>query len=150
MQMTLKDIYYGIKNFLKNLYNYRRILWRDKQFDYGYLLDLEKTKLQLMIHEFKINPHVDHTSNIRWLSICIKLIDIIQEEDFALEYSNKPNTAKFRLIKYVNISNSIRFGLENIMFDGPLQIYMKQTLRQRKALYLYNRIRYNYIFDWWD
>lgn len=97
----MKEWWYKIKNFFRNLYIYRKILTTDYQFDYGYLLDLEKFKLQLMLKSFKDVSHVDHTSNIRWISICIKLIDIIQEEDSALEVvkmeMSKPH---FKLIKY--------------------------------------------------
>ena len=142
----MKKLWYNIKNFFRNLCNYRKILWNDKQFDFGYLLELEKLKLQLMIKEFKTHPHTDHTSNIRWMQICIKLIDIIQEDDSALEYSDAPNTEKFKLVKYINIRNASRFRFDEAAFG----IFIKKCLRQRKALYLYSTIRYNYIFEWWD
>lgn len=146
----MENFWYKFKNFLRNLYNYRKILWRDYQFDYGYLLDLEKLKLQLMIDEFKNSPHVDHTSNIRWMSICIKLIDIIQERDSALD--RQPSSHKYILTKYVNISNAYKHGLEtNTHHKNPeVVVFAKDMLRQWKALYLYNKIRYNYIYEWWD
>lgn len=146
----MKELWYNIKNFFRNLCNYRKILWNDKQFDFGYLLELEKLKLQLMIKEFKTHPHTDHTSNIRWMQICIKLIDIIQEDDSALEYSDVPNTEKFKLVKYINIRNASRFRFDEAAFESKGQIFVKECLRQRKALYLYSTIRYNYIFEWWD
>lgn len=146
----MKELWYNIKDFFRNLGNYRKILWNDKQFDFGYLLELEKLKLQLMIKEFKTHPHTDHTSNIRWMQICIKLIDIIQEDDSALEYSNVPNTEKFKLVKYINIRNASRFKFDKAAFESKGQIFIKECLRQRKALYLYSTIRYNYIFEWWD
>ena len=146
----MKELWYNIKDFFRNLGNYRKILWNDKQFDFGYLLELEKLKLQLMIKEFKTHPHTDHTSNIRWMQICIKLIDIIQEDDSALEYSDVPNTEKFKLVKYINIRNASRFRFDEAAFEGKGQIFIKECLRQRKALYLYSIIRYNYIFEWWD
>lgn len=101
-----------------------------------------------MVDEFKTNV-IDHNSDIRWISICIKLIDIIQEEDSALEYNGIFSTQKFKLIKYINIRNSYRFKLDDSCFMNNSNIY-KELLRQRKALYLYNKIRYNYIFEWWD
>lgn len=109
----MKEWWYKIKNFFRNLYIYRKILTTDYQFDYGYLLDLEKFKLQLMLKSFKDVSHVDHTSNIRWISICIKLIDIIQEEDSALEVVKmEMSKPQFKLIKYVNINNASRFRIE--------------------------------------
>ena len=55
----MKEWWYKIKNFFRNLYIYRKILTTDYQFDYGYLLDLEKFKLQLMLKSFKDVSHVD-------------------------------------------------------------------------------------------
>ena len=146
----MKEWWYKIKNFFRNVYTYRKILVADYQFDYGYLLDLERFKLQLMLKSFKDEPHTDHTSDIRWISICIKLIDIIQEEDSAIEYDDALDSMKFKLTKYVNISNASRFRFKNIAFKGRNQNLMKDILRQRKALYLYNKIRYNYMLEWWD
>lgn len=147
----MKEWWYKIKNFFRNVYTYRKILVADYQFDYGYLLDLERFKLQLMLKSFKDEPHTDHTSDIRWISICIKLIDIIQEEDSALEVVEmEMSKPQFKLIKYVNINNAFRFGIEYLdRYDG-LQVYRKELLRQQKALYLYNKIRYNYMLEWWD
>lgn len=147
----MKEWRYKIKNFFRNLYIYRKILTTDYQFDYGYLLDLEKFKLQLMLKSFKDVSHTDHTNDIRWISICIKLIDIIQEEDSALEVVEmEMSKPQFKLVKYVNINNAFRFGIEYLdRYDG-LQVYRRELLRQQKALYLYNKIRYNYMLEWWD
>ena len=147
----MKEWWYKIRNFFRNLYIYRKILSADYQFDYGYLLDLEKFKLQLMLKSFKDESHTDHTNDIRWISICIKLIDIIQEEDSALEVVEmEMSKPQFKLIKYVNINNAFRFGIEYLdRYDG-LQVYRRELLRQQKALYLYNKIRYNYMLEWWD
>lgn len=146
----MKELWYSIKRFISNVYLYRKILWKDYQFDYGYLLDLEKFKLQLMVNEFKNSPHIDHTSNIRWMSICIKLIDIIQNRDSILD--RQFSTYRYTLTKYVNINNAYKYGLEvNTHHKNPHVVaFAKDTLRQRKALYLYNKIRYNYIYEWWD
>lgn len=104
-----------------------------------------------MIKEFKTHPHTDHTSNIRWISICIKLIDIIQEEDSALEVVEmKTSKPQFKLVKYVNINNASRFRIEYLDQYDRLQVYRRELLRQQKALYLYNKIRYNYMLEWWD
>lgn len=146
----MKEWWYKIKNFFRNVYTYKKILVADYQFDYGYLLNLEKSKLQLMFKSFKDEPYTDHTSDIRWISICIKLIDIIQEEDSAIEYDDALDSMKFKLTKYVNINNASRFRFKNIAFKGRSQNLMKDILRQRKALYLYNKIRYNYMLEWWD
>ena len=74
-----------------------------------------------------------------------------QEEDSALEVVEmEMSKPQFKLIKYVNINNAFRFGIEYLdRYDG-LQVYRKELLRQQKALYLYNKIRYNHMLEWWD
>lgn len=147
----MKNLFYHLKTFFQNLYNYRKILWTDQQFDFGYLLELEKCKLQLMLNGFKRYSYDTHM--MYWITICIKLIDIIQENDSALEWDNTSNIQKYKLIKYVNIKNASRFNsdnLDNVILNDKYQIYRKDSLRRQKALYLYNKIRYNYICEWWD
>ena len=59
---------------------------------------------------------------------------------------------KFHVTKHVNFNNIKRF-LPNIDIDNknPDRIdYIKLELRQRKALYLYNKIRTYRMFTWWD
>lgn len=149
----MKELWYGIKRFISNVYLYRKLLWKDEQYDYGYLLNLEKFKMQLMLDYFKSSPCVDHTNDIRWISICIKLIDIINENDSALEFDNTVKLWKdtLKLTKYVNIKNSSRYNLYSQCHNSKLNTkYVKNTLRQEKALYLYHKIRYNYICKWWD
>lgn len=55
----MKEWWYKIRNFFRNLYIYRKILSADYQFD------LEKFKLQLMLKSFKDESHTDHTNDIR-------------------------------------------------------------------------------------
>lgn len=138
-------------NFCRNLWNYRTILWCQKDWDYDYLLKLEQFKINLMIKEFTENSYKNHSNDIKWLSICIKLIDIILKEDDYLIENNK--TSEFILAKYVNTNNAARFKYANLATkstDSLLRILGLRLLRQYKALYLYNKIRYNYMFEWWD
>lgn len=151
---VMRDLWYSIKNFISNLYLYRKILWKDKQYDYDHLLSLEKFKMQLMLDYFKSASHVDHTNDIRWISICIKLINIINGEDSALDYDDQVRSKKerFKLLKYVNIKNSGRYDHYAWYHSKNSETvkFAKDSLRRQKALYLYHKIRYNYIYQWWD
>lgn len=82
------------------------------------------------------------------MSICVNLIGIILEEDSTLEYipSTKTRNYNYKVIKYVNTKNALRFN-----FDDNVDIqnkFAQELLRQRKANYLYNKIRYTYIYNW--
>lgn len=67
----MKEWWYKIKNFFRNLYIYRKILTTDYQFDYGYLLDLEKFKLQLMLKSFKFElKKIYLLSKKKYIQVC--------------------------------------------------------------------------------
>lgn len=141
----MKKIYHAIGNFIKNIYLYRHILIVDKQFDYGYLLTIEQTKLKLMIDCLSKVKNADKNAAIRWMKICIKLIDIINDNDSALTCVERC-PIKFDLYKYVNTQNASRFDLKSC---DTKSIFIQDVLRQKKAMYLYNIIRCRYMFTWW-
>ena len=143
--------------------NFKR-LW-GKPWDYGYLLKLEQYKIREMCRYFKKSQLVvGWELQVRDLTICDKLIDIILEEDKQYQswlHSNYNISAKDRWQNkglkfpiYVNVRNYKRF-LPQARYDAtdmvPFLIEnFKISLRQRKALYLYNKIRAYRMEHWWS
>ena len=133
--------------------------------DYGYLLKLEQYKIREMCKYFKKSKLVvGWELQVRDLTICDKLIDIILEEDKQYQswlHSNYNISAKDRWQNkglkfpiYVNVRNYKRF-LPQARYDAtdmlPFLIEnFKISLRQQKALYLYNKIRAYRMQRWWD
>lgn len=134
-----------------------------KPWDYGYLLKLEQYKIREMRDYFqKSQLVVGWEFQVRDLTICDKLIDIIIEEDkqyqswlhsnYDAEDRRKNKGLKFPI--YVNVRNYKRF-LSQARYDAtgmsPFLIeHFKVSLRQQKALYLYNKIRAYRMQNWWD
>ena len=136
-----------------------------KSWDYGFLLKLEQYKIREMCKYFqKSQLVVGWELQVRDLTICDKLIDIILEEDKHYRswlHSNYNISAKDRWQNkglkfpiYVNIKNYKRFlpqanikEIDNHLF---LVENFKISLRQQKALYLYNKIRAYRMQHWWD
>ena len=59
------------------IHAYKHLLAKDYDWDYGYLIALEKKKLQRMHDYFKISDIAeDNKYTTRDLGICLKLIDI--------------------------------------------------------------------------
>lgn len=136
-----------------------------KPWDYGYLLKLEQYKIREMRDYFqKSKLVVGWELQVRDLTICDKLIDIIIEEDKQYQswlHSNydinaedrwKNKGLKFPI--YVNVRNYKRFlpqanikEIDNHLF---LVENFKISLRQQKALHLYNLIRTYRMQRWWD
>ena len=64
------------------IYAYKRLLANDHDWDYAYLIALEKKKLQRMHDCIKCEGHLENNALVvRELAICIRLIDIFMEDD---------------------------------------------------------------------
>ena len=140
-----------------------------KPWDSGFLLKLEQHKIREMIAYFKKHHHLSNWKFVvRDMQICDRLISIALEEDkhyrgwLDANYGEGKwcyNKEKIEYVRFhikVNTKNSKRFfPLANfnnpIMLQHPhLEDSSKISLRQRKALYLYNKIRAYRMERWWD
>ena len=64
------------------IHAYKRLLAKDLDWDYGYLIALEKKKLQRMHDCIKRKSCLEHKDFVvRDIAICIRLIDIFMEDD---------------------------------------------------------------------
>lgn len=131
-----------IKNIIKAVNNFQ-------PFDYGYLLEIEKQALINMREYFKISDiAVGNDINSEKIGLAIKLLDIILEKDMSVNINFLGDKVSISSIKYVNIKNAKRFIVEwKPEFDTDT---VRDYLRQQKALYLYHKLRYYYINQWWD
>lgn len=140
---------------------FRRI-W-GKPWDWGYLLNLERCKIQEMMNYInKTRRFVGYQTVIRDMQICIKLIDIVLEEDIPykswLHQSYGCSAKDFESIeetkfpKYINIRNRHRFLHKDFLNGDHPNIFnsLLAEYRKIKALALYNKIRTYKLFSWWD
>lgn len=127
-----------------------------KPWDYKYLLKLEQYKIREMCEYIKKHHHLSNWEFVvRDLEICNKLIDIIQEED--QHYTSWLNNCYgVRPIQhlpfpiYVNTRNYKRFCRYECPWSSNMIAHWQADIRQKKALYLYNKIRSFRMFYWWD
>jgi len=134
-----------------------RRIW-GQPWDFAYLLELEQYKLKEMSAYFKKSQlTVGWEFQVRDIELCIKLIDIILEKDQYYRswlhncYGSMP-IKRLPFPVYVNNKNYKRFiplaRIEEINdFAYPSWV---SVLRQKKALYLYNKIRAYRMECWWD
>ena len=161
------------------IHAYKRLLAHDHDWDYAYLIALEKKKLQRMYDCIKLENHLENNEFVvRDIAICIRLIDIFMEDDavyntwlhksysgkmkfikradglYELDESNERPIAEFPV--YVNIRNERRFFRYTPIKDALAEdnrffvIHSTISLRQQKALHLYHLIREYKLFSWWD
>ena len=156
----------------KKFKQYEKLLRNDEDFDFGYLLELERFKLKRMVHSFETAsvPHVGIEHTIRDLKMCVKLLDIVMEDDAVSKMYSEvylktqlfvigeiDESGRTPLVRtdqdipkfpvHVNTKNANRFW-KNWGKNEKLDKLLLQDLRRTKALYLYNKIR-NRCFKWW-
>lgn len=161
------------------IHAYKRLLARDQDWDYAFLITLEKKKLQRMHDYFKHEGHLENnTIVVRDIAICIRLIDIFMEDDAAYNtWLHKSYSGEFKWRKldndmyeldnsnitpladfpvYVNVRNERRFFYNTPIKDAQQKgdrdraIHYIVSLRQQKALHLYHLIREYKLMTWWD
>ena len=129
------------RNRSTTIKKYSKILKEDRDYDFEYMLDLEKFKLKRMSEYFSKSQIIsDWERVVKEINLCIKLIDIITEKDPPGYLYN--GTKK---LPYVNTRNYKRFL--KYIYDND---FYRDDLRQTKALYLYNLIRTYRMMSWWD
>lgn len=130
-----------------------------KPWDSGYLLKLEQYKIREMCKYFKKSQlTVGWELQVRDLTICDKLISIVLEEDKQYKgwldacYGGAKRT-QILFPVYINTKNYKRFmPMVEDFYQDSLVLHngMLISLRQQKALYLYNKIRAYRMQHWWD
>lgn len=141
---------------IKKIFKYIKLAYNDLDWDYYYMLILEKAKFEDIANYFtKSNIAEEDWAVARDAKICIKLIDIINGKDSS--YDMKYNQKNFDVIitKYVNIKNIKRFDESNYLSNDykanvDLRYLVKDDLRIKKAWNLYCKIREYNMKDWWN
>ncbi|MBQ7572379.1 MAG: hypothetical protein IJT19_09100 [Bacteroidaceae bacterium] len=161
------------------IHAYKRLLARDQDWDYAFLIALEKKKLQRMHDYFKHKGHLENNAIVvRDIAICIRLIDIFMQDDAAYStwlHKSYSGELKWRKLEdgmyelddsdskpladfpvYVNVRNERRFFYSTPIRDAQTEghrdhaIHLITSLRQQKALHLYHLIREYRLMTWWD
>lgn len=122
----------------------KKILKNDFDFDWQFMLDLERHKLKRMHKYFTEHNIAESDSRVtKELNLAIKLIEIIcgDDSDRLLIDGN------FK--KYVNIKNYKRF----VTYTTPqlnVSAYFRSELRVEKAWNLYHKLRQDRMRTWWN
>lgn len=160
-------------NVRRKINRWVRFLTQERDWDYGFMLEMEYMKLRQMEEYFKERDTFVGIEYVRRdLRICLRLLDIVMEkDDLEIKWSTLkfvpfkddngrkmykveglPEIVSYRKL-YVNIRNAGRFmnfDFKNPNMDESSEINHKESLRLYKAWHLYNLIRTYRMFEWWD
>ena len=161
------------------IHAYKRLLAKDQDWDYAFLIALEKKKLQRMHDYFMYKGHQEvNKLAARDIAICIRLIEIFMEDDAAYNTWSRQSFSgeiKWRELEndmyelddrerkpladfpvYVNMKNERRFFRDTPICEAQEEghrdhaILLIASLRQQKALHLYHLIREYKLWEWCD
>ena len=131
-----------------------RLLRKDFDWDYGFLLRIEHYKMKRMLKYFQnSNITSDRESIVRDLKLCISLLEKIMNMDFNYKTINIRNINRF-LEKdlyegKLNDWNPNYFSELNVELS-PLAKIIREHLSEQKIWHLYNLIREYRMRYWWD
>lgn len=142
----IRDFWWGIKRFFRNIWRYRHILRSDNDWDFGYLEMIIMTKLEFMAKYFRTSRIVVSSEKIyEEICLAIRLGKIFMDDyDYCEDYSG-----------YVNIKNIKRFypkfdEYQRLEEDEKFRKMIITELRKEKAKYcFYNLLKYKEE-KWWD
>lgn len=138
---------------IKRVLDFIKLAWNDHDFNFLFILRLEKFKLKKLLEVCKLSPY---KCDIKDISLCIKLIDIIIGEDCSYK---EDSDLRMIPLKYINIKNAKRFlsksNYEDLIIflnfyneDFNLIYAIKDELRISKAWNLYCQIRKDKFMFW--
>lgn len=144
---------------IRKIWHFIGLARRDFDWDYAYMLEMERVKLEYMAKYFTESRIAEHDWAVaRDAKICIRLIDIIigNDSSYVMKDNEKKPFMEWDLveIKKVNLKNAKRFlSKERIdrYRDNPrMKVYLKDDLRIEKAWNLYCKIREYNMRSWWN
>lgn len=174
---THKKLYIGIKNLIK----WFPIVWKDRDWDDFYIFEVLKFKIKNTANLFEKNQSfVGWENQVRYMRICEKLIDLIQDEYYSHEYFDyydnkfsfektedpdlfelKSEVTKDDLQTYIQkyphakrfVINHPKYGKFIHSMSGPPDVGLAIAIgmyRHQKAKKLLFKILEHKIENWWD
>ncbi len=132
------ELKYTIRNFkigIKNLWNYRRIIYNDKQWDYSFIYDLLEFKIQYQLNWLLTSKNVycQQVDNIIKLKRLLKLLSLIKQDYYSDEVHKYLKTDLFFINDDFDDINFNEIG-SNIIEDNLDEYFIKN----RKVHNLYS------------
>jgi len=128
----MRSVPYGLRNLIK----WRKTIWNDRDYDYYYIYEILKKKLEFVAEHTEKHSMLEnseqHAKDIRE---CIRLIHALQHEEFETQAAEKC------------ISTSLYDNMSNEEFKQVFEEAQKKTDEAKSKLFdtLKNKIEH-----WWD
>lgn len=154
--------YYNLKYGLINLWRWRRTIWRDRDWDHIYLLDIMKKKIEQMeMCERRWSLHISALRHAKQLMVCRLLIERIKNDDYFswLErikpgYNDKPTPFYMTLYRGARKSIKEALDVDGFMMHYPLlnpaESFEHENYMKQQDYDLLFKIMAKHIQEWWN
>ena len=89
----IKDFYYNLKGYLKNIIKWSPILWKDRDWDHYYIVDALRFKINNTAKYISKNKrYIGWERDVERMNLVVRLIDKMQEEYYSCEYQEYYNS----------------------------------------------------------
>lgn len=130
-------------DIIKSWFSYYKVLRNCYDFDYDSILEVEKhqiKRVQASIAKYK--HHLNYKRDLQNIDRALRLLAASEEDILEMN----PLTGKYETTRKVNARNASRFT-DIIPIDSAFRLL---HVYQCKAWYLYNKMRYEHLKEWWD
>lgn len=161
----------SIKRFWKNIsrwFSYYPICRKIYDFDFSSIFKVERHQIERVRDSIiYFQDHLNWERDVEDMNLALRLLDIVEEDGCServgkpLEFEKIEGKELWRVVSdpnaywtlpvYVNARNSKRFSKVDSekYLDPECGNLWKDCLRVQKAWYLYNKLKYQYLRNWW-
>lgn len=161
---SISDRIYNIRNGVRNLWYWKKIIWKDRWYDYIFILSLLQHKLRQTEHMTRHRGnHVNNIDDADKMKVAVNLLDRLLEDDY-FERATKSiyedyGDPEFNwedcddiTLKKLNIHhNKIQTEEDQADFNRRFKeaSFRQARSKQGDIDYLFNHIA-RYLQTWWD
>lgn len=163
-------IKYSIKGFFRHLkiwFSYYKVCKDVYDWDYTGILEVERHQIRRTKQAIiKYQSHLNWERDVERINLALKLLSIAMEEDDSYvrvsgnDWFDGPDEKGlyewksdivYKSTKYINTRNSKRFSQSDYdKYSEDVRPLFLDHLRNQKAWYLYNKLRYYHLQEFWD
>jgi hypothetical protein len=127
----LKYLHYQIWDGFKNLYNWFPLVWKDRDFDDFFIFEALKFKIaKTSKYISKKQRYVGWEDDVRYMNICVRLIDRIQENWYQTEYLDYQDSE----FNFTPTDKNL-YELKTKLIRNDLSTYVKKYPLYERKLY---------------
>lgn len=147
----LRNFYYT----LRRVWKWLPILWRDRDWDYHFILDIWIAKLRFTREHLDIvRRHVEWKKDVRSLRETEKVLERLKDRDKYVEKDYREYHKKYpvKWVKKGEIVKAEDVGKQNLKKRSRdmREIMKKQKRLVREDTRLLAKLLENHLYSWWD